>query len=49
MIKCSLCTQRFDETDPLHEAQKKRHAQFHKPTGFKRNVVTGKVEWIRDE
>jgi hypothetical protein len=47
MIKCSLCTQRFNELDLLVEEQKKRHVEFHKSTGFKRNVVIGKVEWIK--
>lgn len=47
-IRCSLCTQKFDENEPLLEEQKKRHKQFHKSTGYKRNVVIGEVTWVLD-
>ena len=46
IIKCNLCTQTFDESELLIEEQKKRHRQFHKSTGYKRNIVIGDVSWV---
>jgi hypothetical protein len=49
LIRCSLCTQEFDENDDLIDVRKKRHERKHdrsEPHGSY-NQVWGKVEWLR--
>ena len=59
MIKCSLCPQTFDETDPLIEIRKARHEQgrhtkhtvISERDGSRSkpigNFIYGKVHWIK--
>lgn len=49
MIKCSLCPQEFDESDPLLESRKERHKQYHIRTEnpATENHIYGSVEWLK--